>query len=177
MTIYIAIKAQWLTIKIAPLQQEDQHDLLNMNINESWILMNHWRELLSVCPLSGTNFTPLWWDGLRCDYNLLYCVLPIYACVAPGSNGDRLQCGTMAVACLLCPTLNFIKLDLLLLLFFLPIYLFFLFIYLFLIIFLLLLISFLHLSVISFFLQLSVLALLVLFSVLSLLSWILMNFE
>ena len=130
MTIYIAIKAQWLTIKIAPLQQEDQHDLLNMNINESWILMNHWRELLSVCPLSGTNFTPLWWDGLRCDYNLLYCVLPIYACVAPGSNGDRLQCGTMAVACLLCPTLNFIKLDLLLLLFFLPIYLFFcLFIY------------------------------------------------
>ena len=129
MTIYIAIKAQWLTIKIAPLQQEDQHDLLNMNINESWILMNHWRELLSVCPLSGTNFTPLWWDELRCDYNLLYCVLPIYACVAPGSNGDRLQCGTMAVACLLCPTLNFIKLDLLLQLFFLALFMVFIYSY------------------------------------------------
>ena len=44
MTVYTAIKAQWLTIKIAAprsLQQEDQHELLNMNINELWILMNY----------------------------------------------------------------------------------------------------------------------------------------
>ena len=31
------------------------------------------------------------WDGLRCDYNLLYCVLPIYASMVPGLNGDLLQ--------------------------------------------------------------------------------------